>query len=386
MQFSVEDAKNGEKTLVLNGIALYSKYKPVADAAQWVMKEFNEKATHYLVVGLGLGYHVEVLATLTTKPIYVYYFSDQEKQIYLATNPMMLENIFLVNHLADIEVTAELQLLVPNAWLKAIGESHPLYAALDTIKRTQLSYKKFGSLMKVNADLNQNSEFSKEYPIPNYKTACLIASGPSLNTTIHWLKSKKEIDIYVVGSALKLALKHNIPITGVIISDAQDIVKNQLTTEYAGPLFYLLTANTKAVMSHVGKKYLLCQVGYEQAENLAKKQGLPLFRTGGSVSTTAFSLIEYLGYENLILFGQDMGFEKSTTHAIGSTSGKNVTTNLRVKANDGTWINTQPNLQVYHRWFNDACQQTSMQVYNTAQKGAAITNVPLITEEQFKGL
>ena len=81
-----------------------------------------------------------------------------------------------------------------------------------------------------------------------------------------------------------------------------------------------------------------------------------------------------------------MGFEKSTTHAIGSTSGKSVTTNLRVKANDGTWVNTQPNLQVYHRWFNDACQQTSMQVYNTAQKGAAITNVPLITEEQFKGL
>lgn len=386
MQFSLENAKNGEKTLVLNGIALYSKYKPFADATQWVTKEFNEKATHYLVVGLGLGYHVEALATLTNKPIYVYYFSAQEKQIYLATNPIMLENIFLVNHLADIEVTAGLQLLVSNAWLKAIGESHPLYAVLDTIKRTQLSYKKFGFLMKVNADSNQNSEFSKEYPIPNYKTACLIAPGPSLNATIHWLKSKKEIDVYVVGSALKLALKHDVPITGVIISDAQDVVKNQLTTEYTGPLFYLLTANTKAVMSHVGKKYLLCQVGYEQAENLAEKQGLPLFRTGGSVSTTAFSLIEYLGYENLILFGQDMGFEKSTTHAIGSTSGKSVTTNLRVKANDGTWINTQPNLQVYHRWFNDACQQTSMQVYNTAQKGAAITNVPLITEEQFKGL
>ncbi|WP_186439486.1 6-hydroxymethylpterin diphosphokinase MptE-like protein [Kurthia sp. Dielmo] len=43
------------------------------------------------------------------------------------------------------------------------------------------------------------------------KKAALVASGPSLNQTVVWLKKHEhEFDIYCVGSALKILLNHNI--------------------------------------------------------------------------------------------------------------------------------------------------------------------------------
>lgn len=60
------------------------------------------------------------------------------------------------------------------------------------------------------------------------------------------------------------------------------------------------------------------------AEKFAEKHEQPLFSTGGSVATTTFSLIEWLGYEELYLFGQDLCFLAKQTHAENSISNREV--------------------------------------------------------------
>lgn len=391
MKWKIDVAKNGDNTLILNDVFIYSKYKPKEDAARWIKAEAKSEYTNYLLIGLGLGYHLEALiAQEPNKPIIVYYFDEKEYEFFVKHHRKLLQKkrISIVNNLKYLKNDSNLQVLIPKVWVNAIGQQHPLYSWLDTIKINQQSYKRFEMLMKDNAERNVINVIAKSYPKRKNHTACLVSSGKSINETLSWLEEMQgSVDIYVVGSILKLMLNSNIQPMATVVTDPQYNTIEQLSgANYKGILYYLLTANAETVLKFHGDKYVLCQEGYMLSEEFAKNHKLPLLSTGGSVATTAFSLIEFLGYENLVLFGQDLGFEGQNTHAEGSTSGKSVITNLRVKANDGTMINTQPNLQVYHRWFNEACQQTSMQVYNTAPKGAAITNVPLITEEQFKGL
>lgn len=392
MQWELCDARNGEVTLKLNDIFIYSKYQPYKSTERWMSSEVNLEKSHFLLIGLGLGYHLQILKEMVKeKQITVLCFEKQEYELFKSHNMgewWEQPNIEICYTLNPEKITRDTQVLLPNVWIKALGEQHNLFSILETIKINQQSYKKFEPLMHENFTKNISDMSVTSYPEKQHEFACLVAAGPSLDETIQWLKAiRRKVDIYAVGSALKPLLEENIIPDAVVISDAQDAVLSQFEgTNYTKKLFYISTANFKSVNAHRGPKFIIFQKGYSEAEMTANELNYPLLETGGSVSTTTFSLIEYLGYEKLVLFGQDLGFEGQSTHAEGSTSGKSVITNLRVKANDGTMINTQPNLQVYHRWFNEACQQTSMQVYNTAQKGAAITNVPLITEEQFKGL
>lgn len=392
MRWDVSAAKNGEATLQLNGISIYSKYSPNEDAVRWIKTEVNPQADSYVLIGLGLGYHLKALSEVVGKKrITVYYFEPYEYELFKLHNKDVWwkqSNIQIMNELVNVNINERVQLLIPNVWLKAIGEKHALYELLDTIKVNQISYKRFAPQMTKNFEENSKLNDFSLYPSRGSKVACLVASGPSLNETICWLKKiNEQADIYAVGSALKKLLTNDIVPKAVVISDPQDNIIEQLQgTSYTGNLYYLSTANYKAVKVHKGSRYILCQQGYKDAELLARQENLPLLETGGSVATTTFSLIEMLGYDSVVLFGQDLGFTGDDTHVRGSTSGKKAQTDCSVLANDGSLINTLPNLQVYLRWFNKHCIDTKMNVYNTAIKGAQIQNVPLINREEFENL
>lgn len=391
MQWYVSTAKNGEATLQLNDIAIYSKYRPSDDALRWINSEVDSLADSYLLIGLGLGHHLRALSAMAeNKLITIYYFEQQEYELFKEHNKdewWQQSNIQITNDLVGFNLHESVQVLIPNVWLKAIGEQHLLYDSLNTIKINQLSYKYFAPQMAKNFEINSKLNNFSSYPIGRGNLACLVASGPSLNETIYWLKKMYEqVDIFVVGSALKKLLSMDIIPKAVVISDSQDnIVEQLLDTNFTGNLFYLSTANYKAVAMHKGPRYILCQQGYKNAEILAKRVDLPLLETGGSVATTAFSLIEKLGYESVVLFGQDLGYTGQETHTSDSTSGRIIQQRScqQLKSNDGSMINTLPNLKIYLHWFEQKMKDTSLKVYNTATKGAKIAGVPLIIEQQF---
>lgn len=380
MNWEVSMAKNGEATLSLNGVQLYSRYRPREDAWKWVDAEFDDTKASYLLIGLGLGYHAERLIELAKhKPVSVYYFEQQEYN--LAPIPQAVSTIEQLN-------LEDCQILIPHVWVKALGE-HPILPFLEDIKINQMTYKHSAEMMQYNFYKNM-AFWSKEtsYPIYSEKTACLVASGPSLNETIDWLKeATKNTQIFVVGSALKMILAVGIQPDAVIISDAKsNIVKQLEGTGYVGDLYFLSTANEQTVKTHIGSSYILFQQGYPDAEQVANEYNMPVIETGGSVSTIAISLLELLGFENIILFGQDMGFSGNKTHAQLSTSGRTIKNdaNIRqVRANDGTDIYTTPNLHIYARWIEKKAARMSAKLYTTAKKGIALQNIELISKDTF---
>lgn len=380
MHWEVLMAKNGEQTLRLNDVLLYSRYRPREDAWKWIDAEFDATKSCYLLIGLGLGYHAERLIELAgEKQVDVYYFEQKELEL----TPIK-QAVSDISHI-DFQ---DCQILIPNVWIKALA-NHPILPFLEDIKINQITFKKSATLMKQNFDANITNYNVQPYPTYTKKNACLVASGPSLNETIHWLKViEHSVDIFVVGSALKMLLNHDITPSATIISDSKPNIMSQLDGgNYNGDLYFLSTANAQTVNKHQGTAFILCQQGYIDAELLAEKYKLPLIETGGSVSTTAISLLELLDYEKIILFGQDMGFSGEQTHATGSTSGRTVTNDLNIRqvnANDGSEIWTTPNLQVYARWIEQKVKRMQAKLYTTSKNGVAIQGVPFITKQQLE--
>lgn len=391
MKWSVEEAKNGESTLLLNGIQIYSKYRPIEDAHKFIRAEYDSSAENYVLIGLGLGYHLKSLLNFVSeKKIIVYYFSEIEMQIFKKHNPdnwWKKLNVQIVKKINYIDISSNSQVILPNVWLKAIGQNHPLFSILEVIKINQISYKIFAHLLKDNFCKNKALNDDTIQSKVQKKVACLVAAGPSLNETVHWLKKKQQhVDIYVVGAALKTLLAHSIKPKATVLSDAGELTMQQFeNTNFQGELYYLSTANHQSVLMHNGPRFILYQRGYRLAEKEAN--GKLIIETGGSVGTTTFNLLEQLGYKKIILFGQDLGFNDQYTHAEYSTSNKQVTSNefLRtIQANDGSTIYTSPSLQTFKFWYDQKMQSTKVKVFNTASKGAKIANVPFINEQQFQ--
>ncbi|WP_107840211.1 6-hydroxymethylpterin diphosphokinase MptE-like protein [Metasolibacillus meyeri] len=389
MKWTTVMAKNGEHSLQLNDVSLYSRYRPREDAWRWIDAEFDDASTSYLLIGLGLGYHAERLVQLADgRKVLVYCFEQQEQELCQQYN-INACNFEVVTDLKDRQLDEHIQVLIPNQILQAIGQNHPLFAYLEVIKINQVTYKKSAEMMQQNFRANiQGWSKRTHYPTYKKKIACLVASGPSLNTTVQWLKNiEEQVEIFVVGSALKMLLAYNIVPSATIISDAKKNILQQFTgVNYNGDLFYLSTANTATVSAHQGDRYLMLQQGYTPAEQLAHEYNMPMLETGGSVSTIALSLLDYLGFEKIILFGLDLGFEGDRTHAGQSTSGRTVQkdTNIRiVKANDGSKIQSTPNLQSYAKWIEAKGQRMTAHLYTTSAKGTYISQIECLIEQEL---
>lgn len=402
MEFEKLSALNGQETLKVNNIFLYSKYRPYEEAEKFIQKEINTDATGYLLIGLGLGYHLKALSSLVdeNKQISVLCL-DMEELLLYKTSAISEElhnktNIKIVSKVADLEINVEDQIIIPHVWLQSMETNHPLYPFLLDIKTKQMSYERFSLLMEENFKKNKllNDYKLMEYrrKVGKIKVACLISSGPSLEKTREWLKGIKKDNIYLlsVGSALKPLLKYDVIPDAVIISDSQPEIITQLKDcDFKGDLFYLSTANHEAVVSYNYNRCILLQNGYKLSENLAQKVQYPTFDTGGSVATVAFSLLKYFNIENIVFFGQDLGFLENKTHVTDSTSGRVVNENEKlhkVRSNCNEWIKTTPNLMSYLRWFEATIKKTTINVYNTAVHGAKIERVPLINKEEFIAL
>lgn len=399
MKFEVSIAKDGHQTLSIDGIHIYSKYKPINHVNSFIDKELDIEAEGYLLLGLGLGYHLNsIVNKVGKKKIYVLCVDKREQEIFMhstiSNDLLNLSNVDIVYDPKYIEINKNYQIIIPNAWLQVLDKNNPLYYFLADIKIKQESYNSQRQLLENNFsnnlllnDKNLNHYISETKQVN--KIACLVSSGPSLNETKGWLKDvRKQFYILCVGSALKVLLKENIIPDAVIISDPKVNIIQQLEgTNFNGPLFYLSTANYEATSNYLHKRYILFQSGYKKAENIAEQYNIPLVDTGGSVATTGFSTLKILGFNTIILFGQDLGFKENKTHAKFSTSGRTVYKNerlLKVISNNGEEIYTTPNLHSYLMWFNSKMKDSNnLKVFNTALNGAKIHNVEYIDQDKF---
>ena len=190
------------------------------------------------------------------------------------------------------------------------------------------------------------------------KRAYLIAGGPSLDPVMKELADRpKDSVIICAGTSAAKLMKNNIVPDVVIITDMSYNMYKQIhgkLDEKRTKLFYMSTANFKAVADFNGDKYLICQKGMPVAEEYATEHGYTIFETGGSVSTTALDVCLRFKCSEIVCMGLDLAFTDNKTHASDTLDDSSITNDeymtYEVRRDRGDSLRTSENLRSYHVW------------------------------------
>lgn len=223
--------------------------------------------------------------------------------------------------------------------------------------------------------------------IPRDIPAILVSAGPSLNKNIKELKrAKNRAFIVAVDTAVKPLVKEGIlPDLYVIVDGRKPIELLDFEEARQIPLMPSLTSTSAVLAQHTGKKIFYSE-GITLANNLMAMNCIPFSSVdcGGSVACSGFSLLYKMGFERIILVGQDLALTGNKSHADGTFQEKmetvDTTYSQRVEGNYEKEVPTRTDFKLYLDWFNyyiEHCEETH--VINATEGGAKIKNTEIMT-------
>ncbi|MFY0543160.1 motility associated factor glycosyltransferase family protein [Brevibacillus sp. H7] len=413
----LEKAKNGEWTAAVQEnqappFFLHSRYEPTSEAERFAEAQLRnmgkEESDRIILYGAGCGHHVKALLKQTKSvnvsievwETNVSAFLQMERAGVYAE---ILENTrlrFVVSE--DLHVFSErvkswqvhqIHVIVHEPSLRAMPkELASLKHVLQEYQVHQNSSIAHSDLLQDNFKRNSRkawpsvSAFRDFPPVP----VILISAGPSLTNSLPLLPIvAKHCLLGAVGTALPILFRHGIQPDFVVMTDPQPGMLRQLEgwENSNVPLFFLSTLYSEVVERYCGPKFILFQEGFTPSEKEALLRGEPLVHTGGSVSTTLFSLARLLGLHPLCLIGQDLAYTNDQTHAEGTPlfqRWKHQAKGERVIAFDmqGTVVAPR-NLLIYKKWFEEQARNSSETFYNATEGGAYIDGFTHLSLSDF---
>ncbi|MCZ8514881.1 DUF115 domain-containing protein [Paenibacillus filicis] len=416
-QVALEHTKNGLWTASVRkeGIPpfyLHSRYDPTTEAHRFAAAQLSsigeEKPDRIVLYGAGCGHHVKALLEQTEDigvPFEVWEtnvsaFLDMERAGMFKEIMDEPRLIFIVSD--DLQVFSErmnvweqnrVHVIVHEPSLRAIPEE------LESLKRVLQDYQVHQNSVIVHRDLfhdNFARNNRKEWPsvsafhgLPSVP-AIVISAGPSLSKSLALLpNAAKHCLLGSVGTAVPLLVRQGIRPDFVVMTDPQPNMLQQLDgwDSESIPLFFLSTLYSEVVDRYKGPKFILFQEGYPAAERMASLRREMLVQTGGSVSTTLFSLARILGLRPLCLVGQDLAYTGNKTHVEGTPLYQQLerqVTGERVMAFDGQGTVVAPrNLLLYKKWFEEQARSCNETFYNATEGGAYIEGFAHVTLREF---
>lgn len=186
---------------------------------------------------------------------------------------------------------------------------------LNFIRNNYSSFEYFCKSLSLEELINE---------MPTGVPTIIVSAGPSLNKNINELKNAKgKALIIAVDAAINPMVENGILPDLMISLDAtkgeeyiQEIAAKNI------PLVCSMDAGRQLVEAHTGCKLYFSNYNRYLLEYFANENiELPFLQTGGSVSTSAFSLALLLKSETIILVGQDLAFTNNESHVRGSVRG-----------------------------------------------------------------
>lgn len=369
---------------------------------------YHDEIDEYVVYGMGLGYHIKELCDFDdTIKIKVIESDLNSLNIALSCNNFeenllseQLEIIFdpdwimLGEELRQLESYTRKKFVVYEPAIHLIGNKEKKEAIEDFFIGYQ-SVK--NQLQNLKRNFWRNVK-KYDFSIDNLKNLWigknifLIAAGPSLDKNILELKRKPSNSIFIaVGTVCKKLLKLGIRPDFIIITDALESTYAQIEglEEEDIPLLVLSTVYYKIVDTYKGKKYLICQKGFKEAEDLAREKEWMTFQTGGSVSTTAIDIAIQFCCKRMIVVGLDLAYTDYASHAtetinwtISDERGKRITEGM-----DGKQVYTIKNLDIYRKWIERRiAEEKEIEFIDATEGGAKIAGMKIMALKDVMNL
>ena len=138
----------------------------------------------------------------------------------------------------------------------------------------------------------------------------------------------------------------------------------------------------------MGKKFFLDE-NYRYVQELFAMNGKEIYQLpgGGSVATLAFSLVCHLGFDKIILVGQDLAFTGNKSHADGTfketMAVEDTKDFLMVPGNVEKMVPTREDFDNYRKWFEEFIEYwkgiKDVQFINATEGGALIKGTQIMT-------
>jgi len=354
-QYNIATSKSGIPTLVrvLPGgtkRALHSKYDPLHEAAEFVDANYSNEKSNYILIGLGLGYHLNDLhkRISSQERIIVFEKSAALTRLALSQNDFsdVLSNPRVSFHI-DVDPDKIEQILYEDRTnlaihgyttinLKPLVELEKDYYKLIHIEIEQV-HQKFKQDINTQAAYSQkfyknifdNGQAIIESPgilgLKNIFTnipVIVVAAGPSLDKNIGLIKSaRNRILVIAVATALKPLLRNGIEPDFVIAIDPNEETLQSFDIEIIPENSWLIydPCIPPAVSSLFNSKKIIMDSKIELAKWItdhSEKKGI--LENVSSVAHSAFHLARHMGCEPIILVGQDLSFEGYRMHCTDS--------------------------------------------------------------------
>lgn len=351
---SIETAKSGDLTLRLihqqESFYIHSKVHPRAEAEK-IIQKIDFEADHIIVLGLGLGYHIEQILlkkkakarVLIVEPNaeiarcsleaidWQTLLERDDTVLFLGTNQNDLANcvedffnLILFEKHAVFELISEVRLLKPLFDIASSTIDNEIRTLLYDFK-TRLAersmvarniLKNIPAILKTRPIKFLNNRFADR---PGF----IVSAGPSLDKNILYLKKVRNRGIVIaVDTALKPLLKRNIHPHFTVTVDpsyynylhimgTEDSIRNYLIAE---------TGIANRVYKDFQKKIFTVSLGkplFKMIENTIGQVGE--LTAWGSVISLAVHIAVYLGLNPIVFLGQDFAYSNLRNHCRGTS-------------------------------------------------------------------
>ncbi len=408
--------KADERSLYLNG------KRNVKEPLRMWMEHLGDIHDYAPVVllGGGSGAYLKKLVQNTSEKVNVILyepsldiFLEMIKQVDLSEEIESRPIAFVVEDVNKNELVPVIDKLISIETMEFLKqEIHPNYQELypekmrdvlaEIRKRTSFIIMNYRTGIKFSAHLVKNQMLNMEYLCDGYNTrrlseavphdypAILIAAGPSLDKNIQDLKlAKNKAFILAVDTAVKPLIRAGIRPDAFITIDAMKLSNLVQIDEIKDtPVIAPITANNDILKEQRNKKifyfdgYFLGMQAYASVGKI-----LADVSTGGSVACSGFSLLYKMGFNTIILVGQDLALTGNKSHADGTFQDKmpeqDTSRMRRVKGNYEDKVPTREDFKMYLDWFNmyveGVKKHRDVRVINATAGGAYIENTEVMT-------
>lgn len=409
-QIFTETAINGEQILLIQKnrvlYRLNSSYHPSHEAQIWAEQfKLDRLSSIITMFGMGNGVFAKEIAIKLGSEDYLFVYEPDINLFfhvihnYDLTKLLEYENVFIaIEGINDFEFHNLLQCAVNITNIfSQIQCAHPYYNELymescvkfwkeirDVMIHTKLNINTeifFGERLIVNSLRNltylKDSLILQDFDMELRKDipAIIIAAGPSVKANIEELKKAKgKAYLFVVDRIIDYVMDNGIEPDFVVTIDPMKPVEFFSKREnITAPLLTELSSNWEVLDHHKGRKiFYSCSAYYKKMYQTAGKNP-PELITGSSVATAAFSACAKLGFEKIVLVGQDLAYDGDFTHAGGIMEKIDRAKDVMVEGIDGKPVRSRYDWKEFITWFNDMIVlYPDITVIDTKTKGAKI--------------
>ncbi len=212
------------------------------------------------------------------------------------------------------------------------------------------------------------------------KMAVLVVSGCSVENNLQQIKKlSKRIPIFSLAGIAPLLLKHGIPLTALISSDAGYYNTYHFNWQHQG-IPFILSLTSPAILNRKERIFFFIDLIelHDFCSNDLKLNRRNLVPMDASVTLTGVRVLEKMGMETLFIFGNDFTHSPFKAHAVSNgieefafqTNDRKKTTenllhplfeNLKADPNDPN-VFMEPKLLLYQKHFHELKKKASLKI------------------------